>query len=116
MILSYTYTDPLPPRRRRRPLLSCLHHHRLRTLINYGQLHPGMEREIALATVAHLTEESKLLKTDPVYKWAQTRWHAFLLLSPAPSRALPLPPASSFATSSSSATTSRRQLDIQVST
>jgi hypothetical protein len=39
----------------------------LRTLINYGQLHTDMEKEIAMATVAHMTEESKLLKTDPVY-------------------------------------------------
>ena len=23
---------------------------------------------------AHMTKEAEMLKTDPVYKWAQTRW------------------------------------------
>ena len=43
----------------------------LRTLINYGQKHPELEKEIATATFAHLTAESKYLKTDPVYKWVR---------------------------------------------
>ena len=27
---------------------------------------------------AHLTEEARLLRTDPVYKWASTRWPTFV--------------------------------------
>ena len=35
-----------------------------------------MAKEVAKATVAHLTQEHKLLMTDPVTAWAQTRWSA----------------------------------------
>jgi len=50
----------------------------LRTIINYAQAHPERQREVATATVAHLTMEAELLKTDPVIKWAQTRWPTFV--------------------------------------
>eukprot|EP00041_Stephanoeca_diplocostata_P033227 m.1093373 g.1093373 ORF g.1093373 m.1093373 type:complete len:968 (+) comp24297_c0_seq3:111-3014(+) len=50
----------------------------LRTLLNYGQAHPERMREIAIASVAHMTKEAQLLSTDPVIKWAQTRWPTFV--------------------------------------
>lgn len=50
----------------------------LRSLFNYAQAHKDKEKEIATAGIAHLTQESKLLKTDPVYKWAGTRWPTFV--------------------------------------
>lgn len=50
----------------------------LRTLLNYGQSHPDMADEIAKACVAHMTKEAEMLKTDPVYKWAQTRWPTYV--------------------------------------
>ena len=37
-----------------------------------------MLTEIAAKTVAHMLRESQLLVTDPVYKWAQTRWPTFV--------------------------------------
>eukprot|EP00911_Craspedida_sp_UC1_P000447 UC1_evm4s337 len=52
----------------------------LRSLIAYAQGRPHLESQIAAATVAHLTAESKLLVSDPVYKWAQTRWPTFVEL------------------------------------
>ena len=50
----------------------------IRSLLNYAQAHPDKEREIARLVTAHLTQESRLLKTDPIYKWAQTRWPSFV--------------------------------------
>jgi len=51
----------------------------LRSLLNYAQAHPDKEKEVAAATVAHLTlQEAKLLQTDPVIKWASTRWPTFV--------------------------------------
>jgi len=50
----------------------------LRTLLNYAQARPVVERAVARATVAHLTQEAKLLQTDPVIKWASTRWPTFV--------------------------------------
>ena len=50
----------------------------LRTLFNYAQAHPERERQVARAAIAHLTEEAKLLATDPVYKWASTRWPTYV--------------------------------------
>lgn len=38
----------------------------------------AMVKEVAKATVAHLTQEHKLLLTDPVTAWAQTRWPDFV--------------------------------------
>eukprot|EP01052_Picozoa_sp_SAG31_P013350 SAG31_NODE_801_length_12013_cov_23.812070_11_plen_112_part_00 len=35
---------------------------------------------MAAAIVAHLTAEAKLLATDPVIKWAQTRWPTYVEL------------------------------------
>eukprot|EP00854_Cymbomonas_tetramitiformis_P005362 gene5362-6506_t len=52
----------------------------LRSLINYAQAHPEHERDIAGAVVAHLTQEAELVKTDPIIKWAQTRWPTFVEL------------------------------------
>ena len=52
----------------------------LRSLIMYSQAHPTMARPIAKAVMAHLTQENKLLHTDPVIKWAQTRWPTFVEL------------------------------------
>ncbi len=50
----------------------------LRTLLNYAEAHPAREREIAAAAVAHLTQEAHLLQTDPVIKWASTRWPTYV--------------------------------------
>ena len=50
----------------------------IRSLFMYAEYHPEKEEQIAAAVVAHLTEESKLLVTDPVIKWAQTRWPTFV--------------------------------------
>jgi hypothetical protein len=38
----------------------------IRTLFMYAEFRPEREAEVALAVVAHLTEEAKLLRTDPV--------------------------------------------------
>mgnify|MGYP006879294523 CR=1 FL=1 len=43
-----------------------------------GEGEPRARRAVARAVVAHLTAESRLLKTDPVYKWASTRWPTFV--------------------------------------
>jgi len=37
-----------------------------------------LEIRVAKAVVAHLTHEADLLKTDPVRKWASTRWPTFV--------------------------------------
>ena len=50
----------------------------IRSLLNYAQAHPEKELQIAKIVTAHLTQESKLIKTDPIYKWAQTRWPTFV--------------------------------------
>jgi hypothetical protein len=50
----------------------------IRSLFMYAEFHPEKEQQIAKAVVAHLTEESKLLVTDPVLKWASTRWPTFV--------------------------------------
>jgi len=50
----------------------------LRSLLNYAQAHPDKEREIAKLVTAHLTQESTLIASDPIYKWAQTRWPTFV--------------------------------------
>jgi hypothetical protein len=44
----------------------------------YAEAHPGRAKAVAAASVAHLTAEYALLKTDPVIKWAQTRWPTFV--------------------------------------
>jgi hypothetical protein len=49
----------------------------LRSLLMYAEGTPRVREEVATAVVAHLTAESKLLRTDPVYKWASTRWPTF---------------------------------------
>jgi hypothetical protein len=50
----------------------------LRSLIMHMEANPSLAKQVATATVAHLTQEAKLLLTDPVYKWAQTRWPTFV--------------------------------------
>lgn len=50
----------------------------LRALFAYAESEPSAARRVAAAVVAHLTAEAKLLKTDPVYKWASTRWPTFV--------------------------------------
>ena len=50
----------------------------LRTLLNYAQAHADQAKAIAKACIAHLTAEAKLLHTDPVIKWASTRWPTFV--------------------------------------
>lgn len=50
----------------------------LRSLLAYAEATPASRRRVATAVVAHLTAESELLKTDPVYKWASTRWPTFV--------------------------------------
>lgn len=50
----------------------------LRTLLNYAQAHPEVEKRIATACVAHMSKEAQLLRSDPVYKWAQTRWPTYV--------------------------------------
>ena len=37
-----------------------------------------LERPIAAACVAHLVAEAKLITTDPVIKWAATRWPTYV--------------------------------------
>lgn len=50
----------------------------LRSLLQYAEGTPSVRRRVAAAVVAHLAQEAKLLKTDPVYKWASTRWPTFV--------------------------------------
>ena len=50
----------------------------LRSLLQYAEATPSSRRDVAAAVVRHLTAEAKLLKTDPVYKWASTRWPTFV--------------------------------------
>ena len=54
----------------------------LRALLMYaeGDQEGGrsMARRVAAAVVAHLAAEYRLLRTDPVYKWASTRWPTFV--------------------------------------
>ena len=50
----------------------------LRALLMFSEGEPSMARQVAAAVVAHLAAEYKLLRTDPVYKWASTRWPTFV--------------------------------------
>ena len=50
----------------------------LRSLLQYAEATPGARRTVAAAVVAHLTAEAGLLRSDPVYKWASTRWPTFV--------------------------------------
>ena len=50
----------------------------LRSLFMYAEAMPDVKEQVAQATVAHLTAEAALLQTDPVYKWASTRWPTFV--------------------------------------
>ena len=54
----------------------------LRALLMYaeGDQEGGrsIARRVAAAVVAHLAAEYRLLRTDPVYKWASTRWPTFV--------------------------------------
>ena len=50
----------------------------LRSLFMAMEAQPAMAKQVAKATVAHLTREHKLLMTDPVTSWAQTRWPDFV--------------------------------------
>jgi len=50
----------------------------LRSLLLYAEKHPDAAKAVAAATIAHMTQEAKLLVTDPVIKWAQTRWPTFV--------------------------------------
>jgi hypothetical protein len=50
----------------------------IRSLFMYAEFRPAKEEAVAKAVVAHLTEEAKLLQTDPVIKWASTRWPTFV--------------------------------------
>ena len=50
----------------------------LRSLLMYAEATPRVRRPVATAVVTHLIAEAKLLGTDPVYKWASTRWPTFV--------------------------------------
>ena len=50
----------------------------LRSLMMYAEATPSVRRAVAAAVVAHLTSEAALLVSDPVYKWASTRWPTFV--------------------------------------
>ena len=50
----------------------------LRSLLMYAEAEPASRRPVARAVVAHLTEEAKLIRTDPIYKWASTRWPTYV--------------------------------------
>jgi hypothetical protein len=50
----------------------------IRSLLMHMEAKPELAKQVAKATVAHLTQEYKLLTTDPVIKWAQTRWPTFV--------------------------------------
>ena len=50
----------------------------LRALLYYAEATPRVARPVAAAVVAHLTAETKLLTTDPIIKWASTRWPTFV--------------------------------------
>ena len=53
----------------------------LRSLLMYseaGARGAAVRRDVAAAVVRHLTAEAALLRTDPVYKWASTRWPTFV--------------------------------------
>ena len=50
----------------------------LRALLMFAEGEPSMARQVAAAVVAHLAAEYRLLRTDPVYKWASTRWPTFV--------------------------------------
>jgi hypothetical protein len=50
----------------------------IRSLLMHMEAKPEFAKQVAKATVAHLTQEYKLLTTDPVIKWAQTRWPTFV--------------------------------------
>ena len=47
-----------------------------------SQYHTDLEEQIATACVAHMTEESKLLVTDPVTKWSVNQSCSLPTLSP----------------------------------
>lgn len=46
----------------------------IRSLLMHMEAQPRFAKQVTKATVAHLTQEYKLLTTDPVIKWAQTRY------------------------------------------
>lgn len=50
----------------------------LRSLFNWAQYRSKRESDVAAAAVRHLTAEAALLDTDPVIKWASTRWPTFV--------------------------------------
>ena len=50
----------------------------LRALLMFAEGEPAFARPVAAAVVAHLAAEYALLRTDPVYKWASTRWPTFV--------------------------------------
>ena len=49
-----------------------------RALLMYSEGEPSSRPAVAAAVVAHLTAEARLLESDPVYKWAATRWPTFV--------------------------------------
>ena len=53
----------------------------LRALLYYAEAHGEREAQIASAVVGHLGAEFVLLRSDPVYKWASTRWPTFVQAS-----------------------------------
>eukprot|EP00966_Prymnesium_polylepis_P285992 6606292-Prymnesium_polylepis.1 len=50
----------------------------LRSLTMFAEGEPKYAKPIAQVVIAHLTAEYVLLQTDPVYKWASTRWPTFV--------------------------------------
>ena len=52
----------------------------LRTLFAASEARPALRRPVAKAAVAHLAQEHRLLFTDPVVAWSQTRWPDFVEL------------------------------------
>ena len=50
----------------------------VRSLLMYAEATPKVRRAVAAAVVRHLTTEARLVGTDPVYKWASTRWPTFV--------------------------------------
>ena len=50
----------------------------LRSLLMYAEGKPQYDRPVAAAVVGHLAAEFALLRTDPVIKWASTRWPTFV--------------------------------------
>lgn len=50
----------------------------LRSLLQYSQYRVSLERLIAAACIAHLIAEARMIATDPIIKWAATRWPTYV--------------------------------------